>query len=137
MKFLSLLLAIASTFLSLSAQQPPAAAKGRITGRILDFGWPKSCGIRHDHPLCGRQYTASQWRCQYNKGVFTVDGTSSGQLYATIGFIGYRPAPSAPLHLDAKTNEPHPGRHLLIKKSEALQAVTVTASKGLVENKIE
>jgi len=133
MKFLSLRWAIAALSLSISAQQPPAAGKGSITGRILDSVWPKSCGIRPRSPLCRRQiHGQSNGAASTNKGVFYRLMTSSGHYTLTIGSLAIRPAPRPP-YMDAKTMNLTLGGHLSYQKNRSPPGVTVTASKGLVE----
>src|SRR5882672_4417352 len=137
MKFLSLLCATVAFSFSLSAQQSPAAGKGRITGRILDsiaqspveYATITLYAAGNTRPVNGATSSV--------KGVFTVEGLAPGSYTLTVGFIGFQARSISALTLDAKTMSLTLGDIFLSKKTEALQAVTVTASKGLVENKID
>ncbi len=71
------------------------------------------------------------------KGVFTLDGLAPGNYTIHVDFIGYEPRVLGPLSLDGKTSTVSLGNIFLQKKSENLQSVTVTATRGLVENKID
>lgn len=138
MKFCSLLLAVLIYSLSLMAQQPAPSGKGRITGRILDS--------LSQHPVeyaTITLYASNNSRkpvngtTTNNKGVFTLDGLTPGSYTLTIGFIGYQSHSTGILTLGGKTMNITLGDVSLFQKEEAMQAVTVTAPKGLVENKID
>lgn len=137
MKFPLLLIAAVSLSLSLLAQQPGPASggKGRITGRILDSLSQSPveyatitlhvAGITR--PVNGATTN--------NKGVFTIDDLPSGSYTLTVEFIGYQSRSFDAITLTGKSLSL--GDILLSAKQEALQSVTVTASKGLVQNKID
>jgi len=120
------------------AQQPAPSGKGRITGRILDSLSQKPveyatitlyASNNNRKPVNGTTTN--------NKGVFTLEGLTPGSYTLTIGFIGYQSLSTGALTLDGKTMSMTLGDISLFQKEEALQAVTVTAPKGLVENKID
>lgn len=132
MKRLSTLFAIIFCSLSLSAQQP-AAGNGRITGKVLDslsgspieYATITLYAAGSPKPLNGTTTN--------NKGVFTLDGVKPGNYRLEAGFIGYQSRTTTILI----TKNLNLNDILLSKKQESLQAVTVTAPKGLVENKID
>jgi ferric enterobactin receptor len=136
MKLLSLFAAIVLS-LSLTAQQPVSTGKGRITGRILDsltrgpveYATITLFAAGSTRPLNGAATT--------NKGIFSLDGLTPGSYTLNIGFIGYQSRTMDTLVLGPKDMNLTLGDLLLSKKPASLQAVTVTASKGLVENKID
>ena len=136
MKFLSLLFVSIVFSLSLTAQQPVSTGKGRITGRILDSTTQSPVEYATITLYTAGNTKPLNGATTNTKGVFTLDGLTPGSYTLTIGFIGYQ-SRSATLTLEAKTPGLSLGDMLLSKRSEALQAVTVTASKGLVENKID
>src|SRR5882757_7601671 len=137
MKFFGTLFVIVGCSLSLIAQQPASSGKGRITGRILDsltqspveYATVTLYTPNNTRPVNGA--TTS------NKGVFVLDGLTPGSYTLTIEFIGYQARYAGVFVLGAKTMSFTLGDIRLSKKAESLQAVTVTASKGLVENKID
>jgi len=138
MKFCSLLLAAIIYSLSLIAQQPASSGKGRITGRILDS--------LSQNPVEYATITlyASNNKVKpingtttNNKGVFTLEGLTPGSYTLTIGFIGYQSHSTGVITLGGRTMNITLGDISLFQKEEAMQAVTVTAPKGLVENKID
>ena len=129
MRSLCTLLTFIVCSLSLSAQQP-----GKITGRVLD-SLTKSTVEYATITL----YTAGSTKpvngaTTNNKGSFSLDGLKPGSYKLEVGFIGYS---LRTIELSLSTKNINLGDILLSKKQESLQAVTVTAPKGLVENKID
>src|SRR6185503_1199437 len=138
MKFCSLFLAAIIYSLSLIAQEPAPSGKGRITGRVLD-----SLSQNPVEYATITLYASNNNRkpingtTTNNKGVFTLEGLAPGSYTLTIGFIGYHSHSTGILTLSGKTMNMTLGDVSLFQKEEAMQAVTVTAPKGLVENKID
>ncbi|HVW61212.1 MAG TPA: TonB-dependent receptor, partial [Puia sp.] len=139
MKFLLLLIAAVSLSLSIMAQQPaPApAGKSRITGRILDSLTNSPVEYATITLYVAGISRPVNGATTNNKGVFTIDGLAPGNYTLTVEFIGYEPRFFGSLALNGKVMSISLGDVLLKNKQEALQSVTVTASKGLVENKID
>ncbi|MBN9384820.1 MAG: TonB-dependent receptor [Chitinophagaceae bacterium] len=135
MKLPCLLFAAISLSLSLTAQQQTNAGKGRITGRILDSLTQSPVEYATITLYVAGIARPVNGATTNNKGVFTIDGLPPGSYILTVGFIGYQPRS---IDAIALTGKPFTLADILLtKKQEALQTVTVTASKGLVENKID
>ena len=71
------------------------------------------------------------------KGVFTITGLAAGRYSITIDFIGHESKLIDSLIIGDKEGTVNVGDVLLAKKDQVLQGVTVTAQRGLVENKID
>ncbi|HXB95956.1 MAG TPA: TonB-dependent receptor [Puia sp.] len=119
----------------LHAQQPAEDGKGKITGRILDSSNHQAIeyatitvyATGNAHPVNGSSAGP--------KGVFSLGGLKPGSYKLTVEFIGYRSRSFGPLTLGAGPLSL--GDILLSKTAEEMQSVTVTAPRGLVENKID
>src|SRR6186713_2143202 len=132
MKNVSALLSL----LLLSVCSMAQAPEGRISGRIID-----SIGRNPIEYATITLYQPGKARAingatANGKGAFTLDGLPPGAYTLTVGFIGYRTYQSGTITINGKTVMAL-GDILLTKKAEDLQSVTVTAPKGLVENKID
>ena len=125
-----------------NANQPavashPAPAAGKITGRIIDsisqslieYATITLYALHNTRPVNG--ITTGP------KGTFTLEGVAPGNYTLTIEFIGYQPRSFGPLTLGDKQPVLSLGNILLAKKAQDLASVTVTATRGLVENKID
>lgn len=136
-----LLMALASTTLAqeknLTAQEKnPASGSGHITGRIIDslshqpLQYATITLFRQKEPKpTGGAMTG-------NKGLFNIDGLPSGTYTVTVEIIGYGARTLGPLAVDGK-KPLSLGDITVNKKATDLQTVTVTAPRGLVENKLD
>jgi ferric enterobactin receptor len=123
----------------LAAQQAdgPESPKLTIGGRILD-------SIAHS-PIeyaTVTVYASGRTRpvnggSAGSKGTFALDGMAAGTYTLTIDFIGYEERRFGPFRLDARSPKYVLGDIFLQKKAAEMQSVTVTATRGLVENKID
>jgi ferric enterobactin receptor len=121
------------------AQQPTNKEdnKAKITGKVIDS--VSRDGVEdatitvfvpgNSRPVNGA--TANE------KGVFDINDLAPGTYKISIEFIGYKAVNINKIVLANKSSVWNVGEIALIKKADALQSVTVTASKGLVENKID
>jgi len=134
-KLFALLLTLTSS-VPLHAQDKNIEADGaRITGRIID-------SVSHQ-PLPYASVTLYKQKdpkpaggvMTNNKGTFSVDGLAPGNYALTIEIIGYAPHTIGPILVEKKPVSL--GDIRVGKKATDLQAVTVTAPRGLVENKID
>ena len=137
-----LLILLSGSFIA-QAQTPassPAATQpgpGKITGRIMDsvsqspveYATISLYASHNTHPING--LTTGP------KGTFSLEGLAPGTYTLTVEFIGYQPRSFGPFTLGARTPSLALGNVLLAKKSQDLASVTVTATRGLVENKID
>src|SRR5258708_275470 len=147
MKVLYMLLVLLNCSLIIRAQQPASSPTGntaanagnkyKITGRIIDSV--------SQSPV---EYATITLYAQHNtrpvngittgpKGTFALEALAPGNYTLTIDFIGYQPRSFGPLTLGDKLPALSLGNILLAKKAQDLASVTVTATRGLVENKID
>jgi len=114
-----------------------AANKGRVTGRVIDSvsrtpvesATITLYALHNVRPVKGM--TAD------SKGSFTMDGLAPGSYTLSIGGIGFQSRQYGPFILGVKTPVLSLGDLMLEKKAQDLASVTVTAPRGLVENKID
>jgi ferric enterobactin receptor len=112
-------------------------AKGKVTGRVIDslshqpiqYATVSIIKQNEPKPTGGGMTTV--------KGVFTLDALTPGSYTLTIDIIGYAARTIGPIKLDNKKPLLSLGDIAVGKKASEMQAVTVTATRGLVENKID
>lgn len=134
MKCISILVACLFSISLLHAQQNAPSAGSQFTGRILDsishspveYATITVYARGNSRPVNGTTTNT--------KGSFHIDDLPAGAYTILVEFIGYQPRSIGPLAVNGHTTL---GDILLSKKTESLQAVTVTAPRGLVENKID
>src|SRR5579859_7260628 len=135
--YLVLLLSVVA-FGVLQAQQPASsAAQGRISGKVIDSASRtpiEYASITVFTPNGTRPVNGASTN---NKGAFTIEGLAPGNYTVTIDFIGYQSHSGTPVTISDKALSVSIGEVQLAKKGEALASVTVTAPRGLVENKID
>ena len=132
--FITVLVLLCSSHL-LPAQQPAEDGKIKITGRIIDSVSHQSIeyatitlyATGNTHPVNG--ITAGP------KGIFSIDGVKPGRYTLTVEFIGYRSHTVGPVTVGDMGLSL--GNIPLAKTVDEMQSVTVTAARGLVENKID
>jgi ferric enterobactin receptor len=134
-KFAVLLLSLSSLY-GLNAQKPDMAGPAiKITGRIVDsnsrqpiqYATISIYGASAARPA-GGMMTGS-------KGEFSVTAPRTGEFSITVECIGYAKIKLGPFPADGK--KASLGDILLSKEAASLEAVTVTAPRGLVENKLD
>lgn len=142
MKVFCMMLVLLSSFFIARAQQPVAPganqpAAGKITGRIMDsvsqspveYATISLYSAHNTRPVNGVTTGI--------KGTFALENLAPGNYTLTVEFIGYQPRSFGPFTLGSKTPSFSLGNILLVKKAQNLASVTVTATRGLVENKID
>lgn len=146
MKYVYLLLILLSSSFIARAQRPaqlptgsqtPVSGNGKIAGRIMDsvsrspveYATITLYASHSSRPVNGLTTGA--------KGSFAFEGLAPGNYTLTIEFIGYQSRSFGPYTLDARIPVIALGDILLAKKAQDLASVTVTATRGLVENKID
>ncbi|HEY4108714.1 TonB-dependent receptor domain-containing protein [Puia sp.] len=136
-KLYALLLTLFCASLANAQDKTPSnESVARITGRIVD-------SLSHQ-PLQYATITVYKQKetkpagggMTGPKGTFAVDDLTPGSYTLTIGLIGYAPHTLRAVTLDGK-KAVILGDIMVGKKATDLQAVTVTAPRGLVENKID
>jgi ferric enterobactin receptor len=120
-----------------SGTMSTAASKLKISGRIVDSVSKSPVEsatitlymLHNVRPVKG--LTAD------SKGGFIVEGLAPGSYTLSVGGIGFQTRVFGPFILSVKTPALPLGDILMTKKAEDLASVTVTAPRGLVENKID
>ena len=135
MKFVPFLLACLFSISLLHAQQnAPSAGSNQFTGRILDSASHSPVEYATITVYARGNSRPVNGTTTNTKGSFHIDDLPAGTYTVVVEFIGYQPHSIGPLAINGHTNL---GDIVLSKKTESLQAVTVTAPRGLVENKID
>ncbi|HMH23029.1 MAG TPA: TonB-dependent receptor [Puia sp.] len=145
MKHFCIVLALFSSCFFVQAQQSdhpdqqpgPPKEKGRITGRIVDSVSHSAIEYATVAVYAQNNTRPVNGATTNEKGVFSLSGLTPGNYTLSIDFIGYQTRSVGPLAYPGKTPVISLGDLLLSKKTDALQSVTVTAPRGLVENKID
>ncbi|HSC38926.1 MAG TPA: TonB-dependent receptor, partial [Chitinophagaceae bacterium] len=119
------------------AQQGDAKEKGKITGRVLD-GISKK-GVEYATITVYRPDNTKpvNGATTNEKGVFAIPGLAAGRYSLVIDFIGHESKFLDSVVIGGNAPLVNIGDVLLVKKDQVLQGVTVTAQRGLVENKID
>jgi len=121
------------TIVALAQQNSPA---GKITGRVLDDISKKGVEYATITVYKPGDTKPVNGATSNEKGVFTITGLASGRYSITVDFIGHASKLIDSLVI-ADKGLVNVGDVLLTKKDQLLQGVTVTAQRGLVENKID
>lgn len=124
-------------FLSIIVLAQQGRQTGKITGRVLDDISKK--GVEYATITVYKPGIAKpvNGTTTNEKGVFAVTGLPAGRYSITIDFIGHESKFIDSLIIGDKDLSVSVGDVLLVKKDQLLQGVTVTAQRGLVENKID
>src|SRR5580658_4852245 len=125
MRKLALLLSLLSSFLLANAQ---------ITGRIIDSNSRQPIQYATISLYAAGATRPAGGMMTGSKGEFSVSAPRTGEFSITVECIGYAKLKLGPLPAGGKRTSL--GDILLSKAAASLQAVTVTATRGLVENKL-
>jgi ferric enterobactin receptor len=117
--------------------KPVADTKLKVTGRVIDslshqplqYATISIVKQKDPKPSSGGMTSA--------KGGFSLDALTPGTYMLTVDIIGYAPRTIGPITLDGRTSSLSLGDIAVGKKANEMQAVTVTATRGLVENKLD
>ncbi|MHA4809154.1 TonB-dependent receptor domain-containing protein [Flavitalea flava] len=139
MKFVISLFALVCVSLVGKSQVTGSAApqKGRITGRIIDSASKAVIEYATVTLFTQKDKKPINGATTHSNGTFTLDDLAPGIYTLSAGFIGYGPRLIGPVSLTNKTQNISLGDVFLAKKTQDLQSVTVTATRGLIENKID
>ncbi len=126
MRKLALLLSLLSSFYFSNAQ---------ITGRIVDSGSRQPIQYATISVLAPGAARPIGGMMTGSKGEFSVSAPISGEFSIVIECVGYTKKKLGPFPADSKRTAL--GDILFSKSVASLQSVTVTATRGLVENKLD
>jgi len=137
-KLYALLLTLAcATSISAQEKNPTTDNNGHITGRIVDSLSHQPLQYATISLFKQKDTKPSGGAMTGNKGLFSIDGLALGTYTLTVEIIGYGTRTLGPFTLDSKKILLSLGDVPVGKKATDLQAVTVTAPRGLVENKLD
>jgi ferric enterobactin receptor len=111
--------------------------RGKIIGKVIDSASGKVVDYATVTVYLHNNPTPVNGAITDKKGLFTIAGLAEGSYKITLDFIGYQPHVFDPVVVSSKTPVINLGNILFAKAAEMMQSVTVTASKGIVENKID
>ena len=138
MRTLYVILFLLGNLLRVSAQhQEPGQAVIKVTGRVVD-SLSRQAVAYATITLYGQDRAKPAGGAMTgSKGIFSVEGLHSGLYTLTVECIGYASRTFGPFKADEKKPALAIGDIFLAKKATDLQAATVTATRGLVENKLD
>lgn len=119
------------------AQQKEQQEKGKINGRVLDEATKKGVEYATITVYAPGNTKPVNGSTTNDKGVFVLSGMAAGRYSLVIDFIGHESKLIDSVVISAKAPQANVGDIVLLKKDQVLQGVTVTAQRGLVENKID
>ena len=111
--------------------------KGKITGRVLDEISQKGVEYATISVYQTGNTKPVNGATSSDKGAFTIAGLAEGRYSVVIDFIGHQSKFIDSVIIGNKGQVVNIGDVVLAKKDQVLQGVTVTAQRGLVENKID
>ncbi|MDR3713165.1 MAG: TonB-dependent receptor [Puia sp.] len=132
-------------FCTIQAQQqsqvlqarPTVTGKSVLKGRILDSLSRSPVEYASVTLYAKKGAPAINGTVSGSKGSFALEGLPAGSWLVSIEAIGYGTKTIGPVTVGSKTPTVSLGDIFLTKKAADLQAVTVVAPRGLIENKID
>jgi len=121
---------------SVSAQNTPAAA-GKITGRIIDSITGEPIEYSTISLLIQTNSKVVNGATADSKGVFRLTNVSEGTYKMLVDFMGYKRYEKNNIVVSRQNPNIVIGDIKLTSKQTTLKAITVTADKNFVENKID
>src|SRR5580658_8178195 len=110
-------------------------SNAQITGRIIDSNSRQPIQYATISVYAAGATRPAGGMMTGSKGKFSVPAIPTGDFYVTVECIGYTKRKLGPFPADGKRTTL--GDILLSKAAASLQSVTVTATRGLVENKLD
>jgi len=117
--------------------KPAVDAKLKVTGRVIDSLSHQPLQYATISIVKQKDPKPSGGGMTGAKGGFSLDALTPGTYTLTVDIIGYAPRTIGPITLDGKSSPLSLGDIAVGKKANEMQAVTVTATRGLVENKLD
>lgn len=129
----------AAVLLALTAGAQTATENGElaITGIVNDSLSKQAIEYATITLYAGNSKQAVSGGTSDSKGSFRMDHLAAGTYKMVVDFIGYGTKTVAAVRLTGKTPVYNLGTLSLFKSAETLQGVTVTASRSLIENKLD
>jgi len=119
------------------AQQKGPGGKAIITGRVIDSLTRQpveSVSVTLSAKKAGAPISGG---VTGDRGTFTLNGVPSGNYIITINAIGFGVRTIGPVQITGKEQTVSLGEIVVEKRAVDLQSVTITAPRGLIENKID
>jgi outer membrane receptor protein involved in Fe transport len=135
-RLLTILLSLSIAYLT-SAQEAHSAGDIKVTGKVLDSLSRQPLPYASVSIYKEKITKPAGGGMTGNKGVFSIDGLAPGTYNVTVDIIGYGTRTLGPLTLDGRKPVFSLGDIAIGKKAQEMQAITVTATRGLVENKLD
>lgn len=124
-----------STFAQMTGGTP--SITGRISGTVIDSLTKKP--VDYASVALGRASStkSTNGAMTDSKGSFKIDNVSPGKYKITISFIGYQSKVISPVETTPGKPDANLGKIVLVPSAKALEAVTVTGTSRLIENKVD
>ena len=137
MKITTLIFLLLLITLTVTAQQKPVIANGKITGRIVDSASRQPIGFATVSLKRADDKKIINGASANDKGFFTIDSVPNGSYTAIFDFIGYRKLEKKDIVISDKIRKVAFGDILLSEKNNELGTVNVTSNKSVIENKAD
>jgi len=138
MKTLYVILFLLGSLFRVAAQRnEPEQAVIKVTGRVMDSLSRQPVAYATINFYGQDRAKPSGGAMTGSKGTFSMSGLPTGNYTVTVECIGYGTRTVGPFAADGKRPALVIGDISLLKKATDLQAATVTATRGLVENKLD
>jgi ferric enterobactin receptor len=124
-------------FFKLQAQENDKEANSKITGKVIDSLTQKPLEYATISLFKQGEKKAINGTTTKTDGSFTVTGVLVGNFTVIVEFIGYKPFTINNVQVQQKHAVVELQNILLVRSSQQLQNVTVTASAKLIDNKID
>ena len=131
------LLTVLTVFCYLPFVQAQEQTKSTLSGRVLDSLSGQPLEYVTITLYAGKGKPPLGGAMTEKKGAFSVKGLAPGSYIFTIEAIGYATRTIGPITISAKNPVLPLGDLRISKKATDLQSVTVIATRGLVENKLD
>ncbi|HLX90574.1 MAG TPA: TonB-dependent receptor [Puia sp.] len=130
----ALLLLISRGFAQeVKASSPDGLIMGRVadsaSSQPIDYATVTVYAMGNERPVTGVTTNT--------KGNFQIEGLAPGNYRVVVEFIGYRSKEKANIQISEKQRRASLGTFYLSTQASTLAGVTITAQKGLLENKID
>ncbi len=120
-----------------SQENANTAAPGKLKGQVLDSLTSQPIDYATITVFLNGNEKPIGGTTTDSKGLFVVDNLAAGNYRMVVDFVGYRSKTKNNISLTGKRTSVNVGTIMLSTSAQTLAGFTVTANKGLVENKID